>query len=193
MSAPRPIVIDASVALALLLEAPEAPLVAKMFRRWVSEGRTKVVPTLFWLEVLNRLRREPGATGADLLDAVHRLDTYELQTVDMDRSALIRWIDHVERHRLSSYDATYLVLAEDVDGELATFDGALATAAGFRAFDFDDGHRLHERPAVYEHEVTWPRYKEASAFLAKLRSDTLAGTSHRYERPSPSAVPGPRR
>ncbi len=34
-----------------------------------------------------------------------------------------------ERHRLSAYDATYLWLAIDVDGELATFDKALAAAA----------------------------------------------------------------
>ena len=34
-----------------------------------------------------------------------------------------------ERHRLSVYDATYLWLAIDVDGELATFDRDLARAA----------------------------------------------------------------
>ena len=34
-----------------------------------------------------------------------------------------------EQHRLSTYGATYLWLAIDVDGELATFDRALATAA----------------------------------------------------------------
>ena len=174
MNSVRPVVLDASVALALLLDAPEAPIVARTFRQWASEGRGKVVPTLFWLEVLNRLRREPGATGADLLDAIHRLDTYEIETIDIGRSALIRVIDQVERHRLSSYDATYLVAAEDLDAELATFDGALAVAAGPRAFDFGEGHRLHEPPAVYEHEVTWPRYKEASAYLAKLRAETLA-------------------
>ena len=174
MSTVRPIVIDASVALALLLDAPEAPPIARMFRQWVSEGRPRVVPTLFWLEVLNRLRREPGATGADLLDAIHRLDTYDIETIDTGRSALIRVIDHVERHRLSPYDATYLVVAEDLDAELATLDGALATAAASRAFDFEEGPRLHEPPAVYEHEVTWPRYKEASAYLAKLRADTAA-------------------
>lgn len=175
MSTSRPIVIDASFALALLLDAPEAPLVAGMLRQWASEGRTKAVPTLFWLEVLNSMRREPGATGAELLDAIHRLDTYEIETIDIGRSALIRVIDQVERHRLTSYDATYLVVAEDLDAELATFDDALAVAAGSRAFNFSDGHRLHEASAVYEHEVTWPRYKEASAYLAKLRAETLAG------------------
>lgn len=174
MTTSRPMVIDASFALALLLDAPEAPLVARMLRQWAMEGRTKAVPTLFWLEVLNRMRREPGATGADLLDAIHRLDTYEIETIDAGGSALIRVIDQVERHRLSSYDATYLVVAEDLDAELATFDGALAVAAGSRAFNFSDEHRLHEIPAVYEHEVTWPRYKEASAYLAKLRAETLA-------------------
>ena len=30
-----------------------------------------------------------------------------------------------EQHRLSTYDATYLWLAIDVDGDLATFGGAL--------------------------------------------------------------------
>ncbi len=34
-----------------------------------------------------------------------------------------------DRHRLSVYDATYLWLAIDVDGELATFDRDLARAA----------------------------------------------------------------
>ena len=34
-----------------------------------------------------------------------------------------------ERHHLSVYDATYLSLAIDVDGELATFDRDLARAA----------------------------------------------------------------
>jgi len=31
--------------------------------------------------------------------------------------------------------------------------------------------KLSETPAVYEHDVTWPNYKGASAFLAKLRAE----------------------
>lgn len=174
MSDARPVVIDASVALALLLDAPEAPLVAQSFRRWVADGRSRIVPSLFWLEVLDRLRREPGTSGAELIDGIHRLDTYDIETIDTGRAAIVRVIDRVERYRLSSYDATYLVLAEDYDADVATFDRALAAAAGDRALTLGDGHRLHEPPEDYERDVTWPRYKEASAYLAKLRSDTLA-------------------
>ena len=192
MSDIRPVVIDASVALALLLDAPEAPLVAQWFRRWVADGRSRIVPSLFWLEVLNRLRREPGTSGAEMIDGIHRLDSYDIETIDTGRAAIVRVIDRLERHRLSSYDATYLVLAEDYDADVATLDRALATAAGPRALTLEDGHRLHEPPAVYERDVTWPRYKEASAYLAKLRSDTLAGSAA-YDRSSHSVVPGPRR
>ena len=71
-----------------------------------------------------------------------------------------------------------LALAETVDGQLATLDRTLASAAGSRAILFGDGRRLHETPAAHEHDVTWPNYKHASAYLSRLRAETLAeGTS----------------
>jgi len=83
-------------------------------------------------------------------------------------------IDRVERLGLSAYDALYLATAESLRADLATFDRQLAIAAGSRAITFDEGHGLHETPAVYEHDVTWPSYKGASAYLAKLRAEALA-------------------
>jgi len=87
---------------------------------------------------------------------------------------LIQVIDRVERYALTPYDAIYLALAETMDGQLATLDRTLATAAGSRAIMFGPGLLLHDAPAVYEHEVTWPNYKGASAFLARLRAEDLA-------------------
>ncbi len=43
----------------------------------------------------------------------------------------------------------------------------------------DDEHRTAETSAPYEHEVTWPNYKEASAYLARLRADAPAGRASR--------------
>lgn len=188
----QPVVIDASVAICLLLGEAQAPIVAQAFDLWASEERPLVVPAHFWLEVVNRLSREPMMTGVDVLASIHRLDTFEVETFELGRPILLHVIDRVERFRLTAYDSMYLATAEYLDAELATLDRALIAAAGRRAITFSDGHRLHEPPAVYEQDVTWPRYKEASAYLAKLRSDTLAGRAA-YERPSPSAVPGPRR
>lgn len=171
----RPIVIDASVALALLLGEPEAPLVARALSRWASDERRIVVPSHFWLEVVNRLTREPDMPGTEALGALHRLDTFHVETFEVGRAILVHVIDRAERFRLTAYDAAYLVVAEHLDAELATFDQALTAAAGPRAVTFDENHRLHERPFPYGHDVTWPNYKEASAYLARLRAEALAG------------------
>lgn len=185
----RPVVVDASVALCVLLGEPGHVAVEQALRAWASVDRRVVVPAQFWLEVVNRLSREAGMSGEGILAAVHQLDTYDLETIEVDRTVVLRVIDLVERFRLTAYDALYLATAESLDGELATLDRALTIAAGERAVRLGDDLRLHEAPAVYEHDVTWPRYREAGAFLAKLRADALRD----YERDSPSAVPGPRR
>jgi predicted nucleic acid-binding protein len=169
----RPVVIDASVALALLLDEPEAPLVREAIAGWTSRGRARIVPAHFWLEVVGRLGRT--VSGTLVLEAFHRLDTLGLETVDTDRPLLILAIDRMERSGLTAYDAVYLVLAESLDAQLATFDSALAAAAGDRLEPIDGQHRAGERAALYEQDVTWPRYKEASAYLAQLRAEALAG------------------
>ena len=79
-------------------------------------------------------------------------------------------IDLIERHRLTAYDATYLALAIAWDGLLVTFDASLRVAAGERTAQVGPT-RLSETPVAYEHTVTWPEYKGASAFLAKLRAE----------------------
>lgn len=170
----KPVVIDSSVALALILDEPEAAAVDRALRSWARAARALKVPSHFWLEVINRLGRDSLSSGERMLAAVHRLDTFGLETVEPDRPLLLRAIDRVERHRLTAYDAMYLALAERLDADLATFDRDLVSAAGSRAITFDEGHALHELPAAYEHDVTWPRYKEASAYLAKLRAEALA-------------------
>lgn len=174
MTRPRPVVIDASVALAIVLDEPAGLRVEPALRAWLGSDRPMLVPGLFWLEVINTLGARGRASGQSVVAAVHRLDIFGLLSVEPDRALLLQVIDRGERFRLSAYDALYLALAENLDAELATLDHALAVAAGPRAITFDDSHGLHETPAVYEHDVTWPSYKGASAYLAKLRSEALA-------------------
>lgn len=177
MTAGPPIVIDASVALAWLLDEPDASEIEAVLLQWAGSRRILLVPAHFWLEVINRIRRVPGTSGERMLAAMHRLDSFGIQTVDSSRPMLIQVIDRVERHGLTPYDAMYLALAETVDGQLATLDMTLAAAAGSRAIMFGDGPRLHEMPVVYEHDVTWPNYKHASAYLARLRAETSAASN----------------
>jgi predicted nucleic acid-binding protein len=129
-----------------------------------------MVPSHFWLEVVNALVRRYGWAGADVLRSIHDLDLHGIETVDLDQAAVVLTIDLTERHRLSSYDAAYLALAVVMDGFLATFDVALAAAAGARALR-PGAPRLSEASVPYEHPVTWPNYKGASAYLSKLRAE----------------------
>ena len=183
MTAQPPVVIDASVAIALLLDEPEAPEIAQALVRWVTSARHLIVPAHFWLEVVNRIGRVPETTGERMIAAIHRLDSFDIESVESAPPMLLQIIDRIERHGLTAYDAAYLVLAENVGGQLATLDRTLAAAAGSRAITFGDGRRLHDAPAISAHEVTWPNYKNASAYLAKLRTEALAGRS----RTSPEA------
>jgi hypothetical protein len=84
-------------------------------------------------------------------------------------------IDLMERTGLTSYDALYLAVAEQLGATLATLDGRLATAAGDRLDPLGGSTRMSEAPAIYEQDVTWPNYKEASAYLAQLRAAAIAG------------------
>jgi predicted nucleic acid-binding protein len=170
MIGPRPIVIDASVAASIVLREPEGPAAAAAISDWTRDGVRTVVPAHFWLEIANTLVSRWRLPGAEVLQAIHDIDQLRFETIDLDRAGLLLAIDISERHRLTAYDAAYLALATTLDGSLVTFDEALRSAAGSRAV-YIGPSRLSETPAVYEHDVTWPNYKGASAFLAKLRAE----------------------
>lgn len=172
----RPVVvIGASVAIARLRAEEHTLQILGAFRDWSRTGTRLVVPRAFWWEVANALAIGHGYAGDQVLEAIHELEILGIESRDPDRGQLLLAISAIERFRLTAYDAQYLVLAETMVAPLATLDRALARAAGSRAQYLgpgDPGHLLSsETPAVYEHDVTWPNYKGASAYLAKLRAE----------------------
>jgi predicted nucleic acid-binding protein len=170
-------VIDASVAVAIALGEHGGPVAAGLLAEQVRSGGRNVVPSHFWLEVANAVVRGHRRGTAEAFEAIYAVDRLELETVDLDRPVLLSAIDFAERLGLTSYDATYLALAHAIDGSLLTFDRALQTAAGARGVPLEGRHRLSEAPAAYEHQVTWPDYKGASAYLAKLRVEAREAAS----------------
>ena len=125
--APVPVVVDASVAVDLAIgEREETP---DAVRAWIAEGRMLLAPAAAWTEIGHAiLRRLDG----DAIRATRRLEQVEatgLETVDRGPAGVRSAMILAERHRLSVYDATYLWLAIDIDGELATHDRDLARAA----------------------------------------------------------------
>ena len=124
---PRPVVVDASVAIELV--NGDAGW-RHAFTEWGTDNRLLLCPPLFLAEVANGLiRGRTKMSGADALISVARLIEVGIENSDRGISAIQEAVILAERHDLTVYDALYLQLALDVDGELATLDSDLRRAA----------------------------------------------------------------
>ncbi len=122
----QPIVVDASVAVGAVLG--EASREDTLFG-WATSGRLLLAPAGFWVEIANALIRGHRLSIDDVLSLVTMLRRAGIELADRGLGGLEAAIVLADRHALSVDDATYLWLAMDVDGELATFDRALIRAA----------------------------------------------------------------
>jgi len=168
------LVVDASVLIAIVRAEPGQVDLQRILVERKRAGVALIAPVGLWLELVNSLVRRHRTGGDRVLQAIKEIDDFGIDLVDTGRPLLILTLDLAERFGLTSCDASYLVVAIAEDADLLTLDGDLALAAGDRAVPVGDPPRLHETSAVYEHDVAWPRYREASSYLAKLRAEALA-------------------
>jgi predicted nucleic acid-binding protein len=165
------LVIDASVAIAICLEEPLAGEADQIIRTRRAAGARLLVPTFFWLEVVNvlavRYRLAPGR----VLEAVATLDGMGLETVEFDRPQLLLALDIMARTGGTAYDAGYVALAEWADAQLLTADQRMASAAGSRAVPTSGRQTVRERASPYA--ATWAEWPGAAAYLQQLRTQVL--------------------
>lgn len=124
---PVPVIVDASVSVDLAVGG--RPGTPERVMRWVEEGRMLLTPAIHWPEAGHAILRQ---LGGDSIAAGRRLEIVEatgIETADRGPEGVRMAMALAERHGLSVYDGTYLWLAIDIDGELATFDKGLARAA----------------------------------------------------------------
>lgn len=121
-----PVVVDASVAIDFLggdLRWRES------FDRWADEDRILLAPAHFLAEVANAQLRGQRVPAADVAARIERIVASGIEAADRGLHGLLEAIGLADRHGLTIYDALYLQLALDVDGELATLDKDLRQAA----------------------------------------------------------------
>ncbi len=182
MSVAERVVIDASFALAHLLEEKGTTAARAAFAAWTRSGTQLLVPSHFWVEVLNSLVRRHAQPADDVIDDLMNLDRVGLRTVEPDRPLLLLAMDRMIDAGLSSYDAIYLALALATNAQLATFDRRLAAAAGDLGvlIGSDQPHRLADSPATYgqttEDYTGWAHSAIVGAHIADIRRRVLAGT-----------------
>jgi predicted nucleic acid-binding protein len=122
----RLVVVDAS---AMVHVVGAEPRWTERMTGWQEDGTLLVGPSHLRAEIANALLR---GVRLDPLDVLARLQQLFLAGVDIIDRGFIGLVDDVElaaRYGLTVYDASYLALAIDLDGELATNDRALARAA----------------------------------------------------------------
>jgi predicted nucleic acid-binding protein len=126
LAPPAPIVIDASFALEAVLEG--GPILDRL-GAMATDRRVRLVPPLFWVETANALLRRRGFEPGRAALTLAALARAGIESADRGLAGLADALELGARHDLSVYDAVYLQLAIDVDGELATLDQALMRAA----------------------------------------------------------------
>lgn len=125
--APRAIVVDASVAIPFL--QGDAAW-GERWAGWIDSGDSVFVPPHFPMEVANGLLRGTTIKSTDRIIAlVRELYTTGFEVADRGLRGVEGALRLAGEHDLTAYDAAYLDLAIDIDGELATGDRKLVAAA----------------------------------------------------------------
>lgn len=83
----------------------------------------------FRIEMANALMHGVRLSAADVISRLQQLFAAGIDLVDRGLAGLFDAVELAGRHRLTVYDAAYLSLVLDVDGELATSDKSLIRAA----------------------------------------------------------------
>jgi predicted nucleic acid-binding protein len=167
MTARRPFVLDASVAVAIVRGEDGSEDHRAALDERIRRGERVLVPEMFWLEVVNALLRRHRWPADDVVRALEVLDGLELETVATERLAVLLALDLACEQDLSAYDAAYLALAAIEEADLLTLDDRLARAAGAGGDDLGE-RRARETLVVYSGRER-PSWAAHGRFLGELR------------------------
>lgn len=121
-------VLDASAVVAALLDdGPDG--------RWCDEHLARddlAAPDLMPFEVANIVRRTEARGAIDASTAARAIDSLRALAVDLTPFEPLADRVWELRKNLTAYDASYVALAEVLDGGLVTLDGKLAQGPGIR-------------------------------------------------------------
>ncbi len=124
---PRVVIVDASAMVEVVIGDP---VWTRRLWEWQEAGVMLLAPPHFGTEVANALLRGLRLDAHDVAARLRELFRAGVEVVDRGLIGLVDAIELAAGHGLSVYDAAYLALALELEGDLATRDHALARAAG---------------------------------------------------------------
>ena len=171
------VTLDASVAIAWLMDEERPAWVDRLIDEARAGTLGLAVPSLFWMELGNRLSRDQSLTDDQAVDGLLRFESLGAETVELERPLRIRALQLAREQRLTMYDGAYLALAHALDAPLATLDRRLESAAAALGIGHRHGsHHTSEEQAAYGQEADLVSVAAIGAALAELRSRYQSGT-----------------
>ncbi len=140
------LVVDANIALALVIPVPYSDQASGRFASWAESLTPLAAPSLFGYEVTSGLRKAVSLgvlmqeRAMSALEAVFSLGIRELTSTPELHRAALTWADRLGQ--TVAYDASYIAAAESVAAPFWTADRGLYNAA--RAAGADWVHRIDE-------------------------------------------------
>ncbi len=127
------IIIDANIAVSLLIPLPYSDQSGQQMDVWLRESAIIAVPVLLRYEVLSSLRKAVAQEFISIEQAkagLLRLKQMGFEEIPPSEERDERALDIAGRiKQVVAYDAVYLALAEEMDAEFWTADRRLADAA----------------------------------------------------------------
>lgn len=127
------IVLDASLAINLVLDTPHTKQTANLFESWALEGRRLIAPALWAYEVtsaLHKIQFLAGVSDQIASQALQAILDLGIEMFEPDNETCSRayvWATRLKQ--ASAYDGFYLALAEMTGAEFWTADRRIARAA----------------------------------------------------------------
>jgi predicted nucleic acid-binding protein len=129
---PRSLVVDASLATALILPGARRVFLRSQMEQWLQDGYELCAPTLWIYEVTSALCKSVFfglVTEEEAADSLPLLHDLAIHLVAPDAEQIRRAFAWTRRlNRAAAYDSFYLALAESLGCELWTADRRLCSA-----------------------------------------------------------------
>src|SRR3989338_545149 len=121
------IIIDSSVIFKWFNATEEFHLQAKaLLKQHLLKNNEILIPTLLLYEITNAWATKTKLDEKDIKDKLKRLEKYSLKMIPINFTLLKTAAGFSKKYRVSVYDATYAVIAEEKKCDLITADDKFA-------------------------------------------------------------------
>lgn len=116
------IVVDSSIVVKWFVDEVDSLKARQLFKEHQEERISFYAPDIIIIEVVNALFFKADFPKNQLEDVVRKLFQAEIKFVYLEQDLIQKSVDIMIEHKIASYDALFIALAQDLDCPLITND-----------------------------------------------------------------------